>query len=214
MSDDQSYHSSHATTLGLDYEPSQADHEICMMREAKLTEEERNAAALDQHRKRQCLGHSPPTSPPKQGSEDNGDFLRSTAQQACHTIRDFYRPFRFLNSQVGEATYIDHLLDVPTELGPKSESQSQEVGSLDASQDPESDNDSDHELVVQFARLRNQLNVALQERDDFEDQCNQYPQAYLQADAERSQLREELQRWEQAATAASALTKMLCPYGS
>jgi phage shock protein A len=54
----------------------------------------------------------------------------------------------------------------------------------------------------------------LQERDDFEDQCNQYQQAYLQADAERSQLREELQRWEQAATAASALTKMLRPYGS
>jgi hypothetical protein len=45
---------------------------------------------------------------------------------------DFYGPFGFLNSQVGEATYIDHLLDVPTELGPKSEPQSQEVGSLDA----------------------------------------------------------------------------------
>jgi hypothetical protein len=87
MSDDQSYHSSHATTLGLDYEPSQADHEIRMMREAELTEEERNAAALDRHRKRQRLGHSPPTSPPKQGSEDNGDFPRSTAQQARHTIR-------------------------------------------------------------------------------------------------------------------------------
>ena len=66
MSDDQSYHSSHATTLGLDYDQSQAHHKIHMMREAELTEEEPNAAALYRHQKHQWLGYSPPTSPPKQ----------------------------------------------------------------------------------------------------------------------------------------------------
>jgi phage shock protein A len=76
------------------------------------------------------------------------------------------------------------------------------------------DNDSDHELVVQVARLRTRLNIVSRERDDLEDQCNQYQQAYQQADAERSQLREELQQWEQAATAASSLTRLLHPYSS
>ncbi|KAF8185556.1 hypothetical protein K438DRAFT_1765780 [Mycena galopus ATCC 62051] len=206
MSDDESYHSSHATTLGLDYEQSQAHHEIRVLREAELTEEERNAGALCRHRKRQRLGHSPPTSP-KQESEDHDEMVRSTAQEARHAISDLYGPFGFLNSQVGESTYIDHILNVPTDLGPKSEPQSQEVGFLDPPQDPESDKDSDHELPVQVVRLKNRLNIALQERDDLEDQCNQYQQAYLQADAEQSQLREQLQKWEQAATAASALTK-------
>ncbi|KAF8209940.1 hypothetical protein K438DRAFT_1753548 [Mycena galopus ATCC 62051] len=187
---------------------------IRVLREAELTEEERNAGALCRNRKRQRLENSPPTSPPKQESEDHDEMLRSTAQEARHAISDLYGPFGFLNSQVGESTYIDHILNVPIDLGPKSEPQSQEVRFLDPPQDPESDNDSDHELPDQVVRLKNWLNIALQVRDDLEDQCNQYQQAYIQADVERSQLREELQKWEQAATAASALTKMLDPYSS
>ncbi|KAJ6536858.1 hypothetical protein B0H19DRAFT_1079268 [Mycena capillaripes] len=116
-----------------------------------------------------------------------------------------------LNSQIGEFTYVDHLFGIPAESGPKSESQSQELSST---QDPESDNNSDHELAVQVQRLRNRLNISLQERNDMEVERNQYWQVYEQADAERSQLRDDLHHWEQAATAASALTKLLQPYES
>jgi uncharacterized protein (DUF3084 family) len=63
-------------------------------------------------------------------------------------------------------------------------------------------------------RLRDRLNNALRERDDMEGERNQYRQAYEQADTERSQLRDDLRHWEQAATAASALTKLLQPYSS
>ncbi|KAJ7754738.1 hypothetical protein B0H14DRAFT_3166468 [Mycena olivaceomarginata] len=44
---------------------SQAHHEIRMMKEAELTEEERQLAALARHRKRQRKGYSPLTSPVK-----------------------------------------------------------------------------------------------------------------------------------------------------
>ncbi|KAJ7315738.1 hypothetical protein DFH08DRAFT_820313 [Mycena albidolilacea] len=176
-------------TLDVDYEQSQAHHEIHVLWEAELTEQEHNEAVLHRHQKHQQLGNLPSTSPPKDKSHNHDEMVRSTAQEAHHTIGYVFRASNFQNYK---------LVDVPIELGLKWESQSQEVASLDPSQDHESDHDSDHELPVQVVRLKNRLNIALRECDDLEDQCNQYQQAYIQADTERSQLREELQRWEQA----------------
>lgn len=85
---------------------------------------------------------------------------------------------------------------------------------LHQAQDLELDNDSDHKLGVQLEHLRNRFNITLQERDDLEAERDQYRQAFEHADTERSQLREELHHWEQAATAASALKKLLHPYSS
>ncbi|KAJ7235029.1 hypothetical protein B0H12DRAFT_1238909 [Mycena haematopus] len=184
-----------------------------MAREADLTQEERDAAALGRHRKRQRLGYDPPSSPVKMEHQDAEEVPRSTAAQARHIIGDLYGPFGFLNSQVGEATFVDHFIDGAIVAAPKSESQLEELGEA-ADHYGESDNDSDHELVVQVARLKNRLKIALRERDDLQDQCTQFQQSYHQADAERSQLRDELQRWEHAATAASSLTKMMRPYCS
>lgn len=134
------------TTLGLDYEPSQEHHEIRMMREAELTEEERDAAAVARHRKRQRKGYSPLTSPVRQESEENQEVPRSTAEQARHIIRyvlidacfhftihlptssDLYGPFGILNSQIGAGTYIDHLIDGT--MTPEPEAESQALGSV------------------------------------------------------------------------------------
>ncbi|KAJ7208668.1 hypothetical protein GGX14DRAFT_395819 [Mycena pura] len=201
------------TTLGLDYEPSQAHHEIRIMREVELTEEERQSAALDRHRKRQRKGYSPLTSPVKPESKDK-QIHRATAEQARHIISDFYGPFGLLNSQIGEGTCIDRLIDGTTVPEPNTKSQEAESQAPDHSQDPESDHDSDHELEVQVSRPQNRLKIVLQEHDELQDQCDQYKQAFRQADAERTQLREQLQQWEQAATAAFELTKLLHPYSA
>ncbi|KAJ7797022.1 hypothetical protein B0H14DRAFT_3157718 [Mycena olivaceomarginata] len=70
--------SSHVTTLGLDYEPSQAHHEIRMQREAELTEEEHQVGALRRHRERQRLGYDS-SSPLKQEEQDVEEAPRSNS---------------------------------------------------------------------------------------------------------------------------------------
>ncbi|KAJ7304844.1 hypothetical protein DFH08DRAFT_902892 [Mycena albidolilacea] len=114
-------------TLRLDYEPSQVHHEIYMQREAELTEEEHQYGALTRHQKRQQLGHKS-SSPLKQEGQDVEEAPQSTAQDAGPKIRQLYRLHGALNSQIGGFTYVDHLLGIQSESGPKFESQLQEPG--------------------------------------------------------------------------------------
>ncbi|KAJ7713370.1 hypothetical protein B0H16DRAFT_1743351 [Mycena metata] len=214
MSDDSSYTVNSHTTLGLDYEQSQQDQEVRDAYEATLTPEQLEAAALRRHRKRQRLGQSPLTSPVKEeGSILHSGGPRPSAQQAGHAFRHYYGPYGPENSQVGDGTYIDHLLDSRAALDfEEYQSQSQEPDFLEETQEPEDDDDSNHELAVQLERLRNRLEIAMRERDELQDQCDELRRASQEADGERAQLREDLGRWELAATAASALTRLLTPY--
>ncbi|KAJ7153663.1 hypothetical protein C8R46DRAFT_1357075 [Mycena filopes] len=210
MSEDGSYSESSFTTLGLDYEQSQAHQPIRDEYEAGLTQEQLDKAALGRHRKRQRIGHSAPSSPVKQEEASSDEAPRSSVQEARHAFRNYYGPFGALNSQVGEGTYVDHLID--SRNAPESQSQTQESDFPGETQEPDEDHDSNHELEAQIQRLRSRLNIAMQERDQVQAECDQYRQAFEDADAERTHLHEQLRRWEAAATAASALTALLSPY--
>ncbi|KAJ7742031.1 hypothetical protein B0H16DRAFT_1683243 [Mycena metata] len=208
MSDDSAYTMNSQTTLGLDYEQSQEDQEIREAYEATLTPAQLDAAALQRHRKRQRLGYSPPSSPVKEEQNDLPSLApRSSAQHVGHILRGYYGPYGAENSQVGDGTYIEHLIN--SRATSDSQSQSQEPDFAEESQELEEDNDSDHELVVQLQRLRNRLSIAIQERDELQARCDHLQQEYEEADSERTKLRQELQR---AAVAASTLTKILSPY--
>ncbi|KAK6971396.1 hypothetical protein R3P38DRAFT_2813894 [Favolaschia claudopus] len=189
------------------YEPSQDPGNFC-------TPDRRR------YRKRQRPGLSPLTSPTNLKEESESEELapRLSARQARGAISDLYGPEGFLNSQIGEQTYVEHLYNQSTTAEPQEQAQEIKdeepdygISQYDTQYSDEV-HDSDHELGVQVELLRSRLDIALRERDKWEDQYNQYRRAFEEADAERSQLREDLGKWEKAAAASSALAKLMEPF--
>jgi hypothetical protein len=130
-----------------------------------------------------------------------------------------YAPGAFLDSQTGDYTYVDRL------IGSDAESQSQQVSPVivaskflsgvrspqlifsgEEIQGSRTLSNCDHEFELQQLKIR--LRAAIGERDDFEEERNEYRAAFDNVHADREQLRKKLQKWEDAAAAASALVNL------
>ncbi|KAJ6463050.1 hypothetical protein C8R47DRAFT_1238726 [Mycena vitilis] len=173
MADDDSYRGSSLlrSSPGYDYDQTQPPYqEMREKREADLSLEE--LERLDGYnRTRQRLGSSPSPPQMKEESPSPPRASRSTAVDAGLAFGELFGPLGALDSQTGDNTYVDNLLQYAMR------SVSPEKSDVGISQDPEEDaqeqteddRDSDHEFHVQMQRVKGRLNVALQQRDEAQD---------------------------------------------
>ncbi|KAJ6455117.1 hypothetical protein C8R47DRAFT_1082850 [Mycena vitilis] len=179
-----------------------------LKREAELSPEElarqQDMGRQTRRRWRAHYGNDVSSSPVKEESPCPTP-RRPTAEDADHLIGNLYEPFGPLDSQTGDGTYVDHLIDSWME------SASQEGG---ISQGPAVDAHSDQEPPVQLQHVEAQRDTALRERDLAACCCYRYRKAFRAATAQNTKLRKELEKWTQAAEGASLLTKMLLPHSS
>ncbi|KAF8177730.1 hypothetical protein K438DRAFT_1938951 [Mycena galopus ATCC 62051] len=207
MSDDESYCSSSRP----------ADPNDPMEHKTVAPQEEFDPGRDERRRKRKRMNL--PVSSPIKGedlSPDLADISRSTALIASRAVSDFFFNDGALDSQAGDATYVDNLLDAHYQE--EHWEQSQQIEFEDGTQPEyteetqehanETQYNTDHELSVQIQQLRTRFNLALQERDDALEERDQYNTALKKARTDTASALEVLQKWEDAAMGASALINL------
>ncbi|KAJ6473958.1 hypothetical protein C8R47DRAFT_1324260 [Mycena vitilis] len=206
MADDDSYRGSSLlrSSPGYDYDQTQPPYqEMREKREADLSLEE--LERLDGYnRTRQRSGSSPSPPQMKEESPSPPRASRSTAVDAGLAFGELFGPLGALDSQTGDNTYVDNLLQYATRsVSPeKSDAGISQDPEEDAQEQTEDDRDSDHEFHVQMQRVKGRLNVALQQRDEAQDKLRKCL-------GENSRLQRELDGWKRAAGEASKLTELL-----
>ncbi|KAF8217298.1 hypothetical protein K438DRAFT_1926098 [Mycena galopus ATCC 62051] len=176
MSDDESYRGSSRP----------ADPNDPMEHKTEAPQEEFDPGRDERRRKRKRMNL--PVSSPIKGEDLSPDLAIYCIDSkpgcfACQfCLLDFFSNGGALDSQTGDATYVDNLLDAHYQE--EHWEQSQQIEFEDGTQPEcteetqehanETQYDTDHELSVQIQQLRTRLNLALQERDDALDERDQY----------------------------------------
>ncbi|KAJ7732851.1 hypothetical protein B0H16DRAFT_1732581 [Mycena metata] len=165
MSDDESYQASSSPSRPSDVEPSQAHQYIRDEQEANYTEEERRRAVRVRHYERAAKRARVASPPPvkRESSPSSAEVTppRSTAIQAKNATRKLYEPLGMLDSQTGDNTCVNHLIDEAV----KSETPPDEIISQE-----EEFSQSDLEMEEQIRQLKARLELVVAERDQLQQE--------------------------------------------